>query len=186
MPQLTWRSEAVLHCRVHLCDCHYRGREPISDSTSAIESPAPYTWYWRPLTTCTITMQLLGIWSSASYFIITFPISCILHSKINNLFWERVQYGDLYCIGKNFFMKFFCITKIAGLGKIFIQWKFSRTWYTVPSWKRAHYGILVHPPHVYSNMRPCVSGPWFMRTELQIVYIRSISNLPNSCKTKPN
>ena len=38
---------------------------------------------------------------------------------------------------------------------------------------------------VYSNMRPCVaalekggSNGWFMRTELQIIKVRSISNLP--------
>ena len=30
------------------------------------------------------------------------------------------------------------------------------------------------------------SNSWFMRTELRIVYVRSISNLPNSCKTKPS
>ena len=39
---------------------------------------------------------------------------------------------------------------------------------TVPSRKRAHYGMLAHPPHfglnfllrssVYSNMRPCVAA----------------------------
>ena len=67
---------------------------------------------------------------------------------------------------------------------------------TVPSQKRAHYGILATPhfglnfllrSNVYLNMRPCVaalekhtcsSNGWFMRTELQIVYVRSISNLP--------
>ena len=40
--------------------------------------------------------------------------------------------------------------------------------------------------YVYLNMRPCVaarSNGWFMRTELWIVYVRLISNLPNSRKT---
>ena len=44
--------------------------------------------------------------------------------------------------------------------------------------------------NVYLNMRPCVaalkkrsSNGWFMRTELQIIKVRSISNLPHSCRT---
>ena len=46
--------------------------------------------------------------------------------------------------------------------------------------------------NVHLNMRPCVaalekrsSNGWFMGTELQIIEVRSIDNLPNSCRTKP-
>ena len=50
--------------------CHFRGRESVSESISAIEAPAcgtVYVLYWRPFTTCTVTtMQLLGRWSRVS------------------------------------------------------------------------------------------------------------------------
>ena len=46
--------------------------------------------------------------------------------------------------------------------------------------------------NVYLNMHPCVdalekcsSNGWFMRTNLQIIDVRLISNLPNSRRTKP-
>ena len=68
--------------------------------------------------------------------------------------------------------------------------------YTAPLRKGAYYRI--SPPshfgvnfllrfNVYSRL--CAhrsSNGWFMRTELWIVYVRSISNLPNSHKTKPS
>ena len=47
--------------------------------------------------------------------------------------------------------------------------------------------------NVCSNMRPYVTAPktrtsngWLMRTEVQIFKVRSINNLPNSCRTKPH
>ena len=69
----------------------------------------------------------------------------------------------------------------------------------VPSQKRAHYGISAHSPRwaqfSVTNMRPYVatlekgnSNGWFMRTKLQIhvIEVRSITNLPNSRRTKPS
>ena len=52
-----------------------------------------------------------------------------------------------------------------------------------------HFGLnFLLRPNVYSNMHPCVAAleNTFMRTELRIVSVRLISNLPNSCKTKPS
>ena len=54
-----------------------------------------------------------------------------------------------------------------------------------------HFGLnFLLRANVQLNMRPCVaalekrsSNGWLMRTELQIVDVRSISNLPNNCKT---
>ena len=65
---------------------------------------------------------------------------------------------------------------------------------TTECWPTPHFGLNFLPrSSVYSNMRPCVaalrkrsSNGWFMRTELRIVYVRSILNLLNGCKTNPS
>jgi hypothetical protein len=70
---------------------------------------------------------------------------------------------------------------------------------TVPLRKKAHYGMSAHPhvwlnfllrSNVYSNMRPCAaalgkrsSNGGSMRTDLQKIEVKSISNLPNSRRT---
>ena len=60
-------------------------------------------------------------------------------------------------------------------------------------WPTPHFGLnLLLRSYPYLNMQ-CVAAlengaqnGWFMRTELGIVYVRSIGNLPKSCKTKPS
>jgi hypothetical protein len=94
-----WSLEAVLRSRVRpygwsIETYHYRDRESVSDSISAIEALlCTHHIYWQPFTTCTITtMQLLGTWSQ--FHTIIKKHSSAYHKATFLWVWQIMRIGQ--------------------------------------------------------------------------------------------